>query len=98
MAELITWKQPETLPHRGRRRPDYPTDDRFTAHWWGESGDFTPPDYEWRSYRRGDEEIARALLVLTFSSHTAHRSVPALLVWNFEVRQDLQRNGNTSAR
>lgn len=93
MSELVTWEPPEIVTRHGRRRPAFADDPRFTAQWWGQNGDFTPPDYEWRSYRRDDEEIARALLSLRFPSHTGDRSVPALLIWNFEVRQDMQRTG-----
>lgn len=91
MSGLITWEQAEIVTHHGRRRPAFAEDPGFTAQWWGQNADFTPPDYEWRSYRRDDEEIARALLSLKFPSHTGDPSVPALLIWNFEVRQDLQR-------
>lgn len=93
MTGPITWEQPAMVMHHGRRRPNYDDDDRFNAEWWGEHGNFTPPDYQWRSYRRDGQEIARALLVLRFTSHTPDHAGPALLIWNFEVRRDLQRTG-----
>lgn len=75
---------------RGRSRPDFNDDDGFTASWWGENADLGPPDHQWRSYTWNGEEVARLLLSLRYSSHW-NPTVPALMVWSFEVRRDLQR-------
>jgi hypothetical protein len=77
---------------RGRRRPDFGSDDGFTASWWGEDADFGPPDHQWRSYVRNGEEVARMLLSMRFLSHS-DPSASALMVWNFEVREGLQCSG-----
>lgn len=92
MENAITWAAPSMTRTRGRRRPDFGSDDGFTASWWGEHADFGPPDHQWRSYSQNGEQVARLLLSLRFSSHTSPPA-PAVMVWNFEVRQDLQRNG-----
>lgn len=92
MENAITWAVPDMKTTRGRRRPDFGSDDGFTASWWGEHADFGPPDHQWRSYSQNGEQVARLLLSLRFPSHS-NLPVPAVMVWNFEVRQDLQRNG-----
>ena len=73
--------------------PDFADDDRFTHEWWLEYGSFGPSTHQWRSYVRGGEEIARMLLSLHYVSHSLPESQRAVLVWSFEVREDLRCSG-----
>lgn len=92
MQNAITWAEPGMAIIRGRRRPDFGLHNGFTASWWGENAGFGPPDHQWRTYSQNGEEIARLLLSLRFTSHSLPAD-PAVMIWNFEVRGDLQRNG-----
>ena len=92
MADVITWVEPEMVTLRGKSRPDFVDDDRYTAAWWGNSASVGPPAYQWRSYIRLGEEVARILLGLRFDAHSRHPST-ALLVSNFEVREDMRCSG-----
>jgi hypothetical protein len=92
MNDTITWAPPRMTKTRGRRQPDFDVDEGFTVSWWGENTDFSPPDYQWRSYSRDGQEVARLLLSLRFPSHSVP-AVPAVLIWNFEVHRGLQRSG-----
>jgi hypothetical protein len=78
---------------RGKLRPDFVDDNRYTSAWWGESTTVGPPAYQWRSYTRHREEVARILLSFRFSSHSLDLSTPAVMVWSFEVREDLRCSG-----
>ena len=93
MTDVIEWAEPETVTLRGRLRPDFVDDNRYTAAWCGQNAGFGSPAHQWRSYSRHGEEVARMLLSLYFTSHSPDSSVPALMVWNFEVREDLRRSG-----
>ncbi|PZE64029.1 hypothetical protein DEI83_12645 [Curtobacterium sp. MCBD17_021] len=75
-------------------RPDFAEDPRFTFGWRDMTDDLTPREHEWRSYRRDGEETARLLLVRNYPSHTGDRTVPAVLIADVEVREDLQRTGD----
>jgi hypothetical protein len=77
----------------GKPRPDFVNDDRFTAAWWGGSATGGPPTHQWRSYIQHGEEVARILLSLRFPSHSLSPAPSALMVWSFEVREDLRCNG-----
>ncbi len=78
---------------RGGLRPNFVDDDRYTAAWWGESATVGPPTHQWRSYIQQGEEVARILLSLRFTSHSPGTSTSALMIWNFEVREDMRYNG-----
>lgn len=93
MADDIAWVEPEMVRLQGRLTPGFADDARFTASWWSENANLRPPSYLWRSYSAGGEEVARVLLSLGFPSHSGDASVPALLVWSFEVRDDLRGDG-----
>lgn len=91
MSERARWESPEIVERGGRWRPDFAEDPRFNAYQWRDmTDDLTPAQNEWRSYRRDDDEVARLLLVLNFSSHTGDRAASAILISNVEVREDLQ--------
>ncbi len=62
--------------------------------WWRQNANFGPPEHQWRSYVWRGEEVARMLLALRFSSHLPHTSTPAVMVWDFEVREDLRCSGD----
>lgn len=93
MQPYISWTEPSSRVGRFERGPDFAPDERFTASWWERNVNFGPPDHQWRSYGRGGEEVARVLLSLRFTSHSLRPPPPAVLVWSFEVRDDLRLNG-----
>lgn len=93
MRSEITWVEPPMAPLGDRRGPVFADDDRFNPTWWRQKR-FGPPDHQWRSYARGGEEVARMLLALRFASHVPHTSIPAVLIWSFEVREDLRCSGD----
>ncbi len=92
VGEAITWEEPEMVVMHGRRRPDYADDRRFTRTWWANGG-LGPPDHQWRSYIQRGEEVARLLLHLRYPAHSSRTNSPAVMVWSFEVREDLRCNG-----
>lgn len=79
---------------RSEVRQSFPEDDRFTAAQWKPRPGFGRSGFQWRSYFRASEEVARVLLVHQFLSHSATPSTHALLISNFEVREDLRASGD----
>lgn len=94
MHNEITWVEPPMTPLRDGRGPVFADDDRFKPTGWRRNADFGPPEYQWRSYAWRGEEVARMLISLRFFSHTSQTSVPAVMVWDFEVREDLRCSGD----
>ncbi|WP_223286322.1 UvrD-helicase domain-containing protein [Kocuria atrinae] len=90
----ITWVEPPMTRLCDGRGPVFADDDRFNPTWWRRNADFGPPEHQWRSYAWRGEEVARMLVSLRFSSHISHTSVPAVMVWDFEVREDLRCSGD----
>ncbi|MDR6868585.1 hypothetical protein J2Y69_003204 [Microbacterium resistens] len=93
MKSEVAWLEPPMVRGRFGWGPEFVDDDRFTHEWWLENGDFGPPAHQWRSYVRGGEEVARALLSLQYVSHSPATSRQAMLIWNFEIREDLRCTG-----
>lgn len=75
---------------RDGQGPAFIDDDRFNPVWWRQDANFGPPDYQWRSYLRLGEEVARMLLVLRYVSHMPRAMEPAVMIWDFEVRDGLR--------
>lgn len=71
-------------------RPDFADDERFTTAWWAEDNEFSMPEHQRRKYMRNGQEVARILLSLRFPSHSPGPSASAVMIWNFEVREDLR--------
>jgi hypothetical protein len=87
---LITWVETKSMRLHGRLRPAYIDDERFDRAQWTGPADVGPPAYQWRSYLRGGEEIARSLLCLKYPSHSLDSSKSARMLWNLEVRDDIR--------
>ncbi|MGI5185442.1 hypothetical protein ACQEVZ_55275 [Dactylosporangium sp. CA-152071] len=94
MSDMITWVEPQMTILRGRLRPNFADDDRFNAAWWGQNAGIGPPAHQWRSYIRRGEEAARLLLSFSFRTHSLDSAERALMIWSFEVRQDLRCSGS----
>ncbi|MEV8265790.1 hypothetical protein AB0P00_16760 [Microbacterium sp. NPDC077057] len=94
MDSEISWTEPRILPLRDGRGPLFVDDDRFNPTWWRRNTNFGPPEYQWRSYAWRGEEVARMLLARRFSSHITGKLNPALMIWSFEVREDLRCSGD----
>ncbi len=90
MDSEISWAEPPMAHHRDGRGPDFPDDDRFNPVWWRRTANFGPPEHQWRSYIRGGEEVARMLLSFRYATHSRESTTPAVLIWDFEVREGLR--------
>lgn len=94
MDSEISWTESRILPLRDGRGPLFVDDDRFNPTWWRRNTNFGPPEYQWRSYAWRGEDVARMLLARRFSSHITGKLNPALMIWSFEVREDLRCSGD----
>jgi hypothetical protein len=86
--DYLDWVDPGMTGTRGRLRPAFDVDDRFDSAQWSGSDAVQPPSWEWRSYLRGGAEVARMLLCFEYRSHRSDSLSAALLLSNFEVRND----------
>ena len=77
-----------------RKGPVFADDDRFNPIWWRQNVHLGPPEHRWRSYVWRGEEVARMLLAMQFSRHWPRTTPPAVLVWSFEVREDMRCSGD----
>ncbi|APH45460.1 hypothetical protein BMW26_11235 [Microbacterium sp. 1.5R] len=67
-------------------------DEFYTEQMWTSNTSFGDVPHQWRAYSAGGEEVARVLLSLRYDSHL-RGALPAVMIWNFEVREDLRRRG-----
>jgi hypothetical protein len=88
--DSIVWVETKSIGVHGGSHPAFVNDDRFDNNQWKGAANFGPPMYQGRSYLREGEEIARMLLCIQYPSHFQNSSMPARMLWNFEVREDLR--------
>jgi hypothetical protein len=92
MFSTLSWAEPAFKSGPERGGPKYALDPRFNTTWWNRNVQFGPPEHQWRSYFSDGEEVARVLLSLRYESHLRSAST-AILIWSFEVREDLRVSG-----